>query len=173
MERRGKSSPVRMVTYVRCKPYPKQHPMGRRSDICPGVAREFSPEASWRQGAKIDDRLRQNPAYRRSCTKKRGKNTWSRSELIASKRKWSRTVAQERFGIITNEYNCVERPRGMAPKGITVRKVRASQGRIADNVSHRRLSGKCNRNKPPRLFWKAQNCDGLFDMQSFYVTRVV
>ena len=61
----------------------------------------------------------------------------------------------------------------MLPKGITVRKVRASQGRIADNVSHRRLSGKCNRNKPPRLFWKAQNCDGLFDMQSFYVTRVV
>ena len=37
------------------------------------------------------------------------------------------------------------------PKGHTVRKVRASQGRIADNVSRRRLPGKCNRNRPPAL----------------------
>ena len=39
----------------------------------------------------------------------------------------------------------------MSPKGIIVRKVRASQGRIADNVSRRRLPGKCNRNRPPAL----------------------
>ena len=30
-----------------------------------------------------------------------------------------------------------------------VRKVRASQGRMPDNVRWRRLQGKCNRNKPP------------------------
>ena len=29
------------------------------------------------------------------------------------------------------------------------RKVRASQGRMPDNVRWRRLQGKCNRNKPP------------------------
>ena len=40
----------------------------------------------------------------------------------------------------------------MLPKGITVRKVRASQGRITDNVRRRRLPGKCNRNKPPEVF---------------------
>ena len=40
----------------------------------------------------------------------------------------------------------------MLPKGITARKVRASQGRITDNVRLRRLTGKCNRNKPPEVF---------------------
>ncbi len=49
-----------------------------------------------------------------------------------------------------NIHEYVERSRGITPKGITVRKVRASQGRIADNVSRRRLPGKCNRNRPPR-----------------------
>ena len=40
----------------------------------------------------------------------------------------------------------VERPQ--------VRKVRASQGRMPDNVRWRRLQGKCNRNIPPqRLSW--------------------
>ena len=37
----------------------------------------------------------------------------------------------------------------MAPKGITVRKVRASQGRITDNVRRGRPQGKCNRDIPP------------------------
>ena len=40
----------------------------------------------------------------------------------------------------------------MLAKAITVRKVRASQGRITDNVRRRRLPGKCNRNKPPEAF---------------------
>jgi len=40
----------------------------------------------------------------------------------------------------------------MLPKGITARKVRASQGRITDNVRRRRLPGKCNRNIPPEVF---------------------
>ena len=39
--------------------------------------------------------------------------------------------------------------RAMAPKGIGMRKVRASQGRITDNVRRRRLPGKCNRDIPP------------------------
>ena len=34
---------------------------------------------------------------------------------------------------------------------IGVRKVRASQGRMPDNVRWRRLQGKCNRNIPPIL----------------------
>ena len=38
------------------------------------------------------------------------------------------------------------------PKGCLVRKVRASQSRITDNVRRRRLPGKCNRNKPPEAF---------------------
>ena len=45
--------------------------------------------------------------------------------------------------------NRAERSRDMLPKGVIARKVRASQGRVADNVSRRRLPGKCNRNKPP------------------------
>ena len=40
----------------------------------------------------------------------------------------------------------------MLPKGIIARKVRASQGRITDNVRLRRLTGKCNRNIPPEVF---------------------
>ncbi len=36
---------------------------------------------------------------------------------------------------------CAERPQ--------MRKVRASQGRMPDNVRWRRLQGKCNRNEPP------------------------
>ena len=50
--------------------------------------------------------------------------------------------------------NFVERLRDIKPKGIIVRKVRASQGRVADNVSRRRLPGKCNRNKPPTIVGK-------------------
>jgi len=42
-------------------------------------------------------------------------------------------------------------PRSMWPKGIGVRKVRASQGRITDNDRRRRLQGKCNRNRPPYI----------------------
>ena len=56
----------------------------------------------------------------------------------------------KRSDMCYNQTNFAERSRGMAPKGITVRKVRASQGRITDNVSRRRLPGKCNRNKPPQ-----------------------
>ena len=48
--------------------------------------------------------------------------------------------------------NRAERSRDMLPKGVIARKVRASQGRVADNVSRRRLPGKCNRNKPPSFF---------------------
>ena len=39
--------------------------------------------------------------------------------------------------------------RGNMPKGITVRKVRASKSWITDNVRPGRPAGKCNRNKPP------------------------
>ena len=39
--------------------------------------------------------------------------------------------------------------RDMAPKGIIMRKVRASQGRITDNVRRGRPPGKCNREIPP------------------------
>ena len=42
-----------------------------------------------------------------------------------------------------------ERSRAVMPKGLRVRKVRASQGRITDNISRRRLPGKCNRDIPP------------------------
>ena len=35
-----------------------------------------------------------------------------------------------------------------------VRKVRASQGRMPDNIRWRRLQGQCNRNKPPALAGK-------------------
>ena len=44
--------------------------------------------------------------------------------------------------------------RGIVPKGITVRKVRASQGRITDNVRLGQPTGKCNRNKPPHFCGK-------------------
>ena len=37
------------------------------------------------------------------------------------------------------------------PKGAGVRKVRAPQDRITDNVRRRRLPGKCNRNSLPKL----------------------
>ena len=50
--------------------------------------------------------------------------------------------------------NRAERSRDMLPKGVIARKVRASQGRVADNVSRRRLPGKCNRNKPLLLLQK-------------------
>ena len=53
------------------------------------------------------------------------------------------------FYIIILNCNRAERSRDMLPKGVIARKVRASQGRVADNVSRRRLPGKCNRNKPP------------------------
>ena len=42
-------------------------------------------------------------------------------------------------------------PRSHVPKGLGVRKVRAPQGRITDNVRRRRLPGKCNRNSLPKL----------------------
>ena len=45
----------------------------------------------------------------------------------------------------------------MVPKGIIVRKVRASQSRITDNVRPGRPAGKCNRNKPPQLLYSIQN----------------
>ena len=47
-------------------------------------------------------------------------------------------------------------------KGTVMRKVRASQGRITDNVRRRRLPGKCNRNSLPksayaeRYRWKGE-----------------
>ncbi|GAA6491926.1 hypothetical protein K280104A7_14900 [Candidatus Bariatricus faecipullorum] len=37
---------------------------------------------------------------------------------------------------------------------LQVRKVRASQGRMPDNVRWRRLQGQCNRNKPPAFAGK-------------------
>ncbi len=54
--------------------------------------------------------------------------------------------------------------RAMLPKGIGMRKVRASQGRITDNVRRRKLPGKCNRNSLPthgilsraRYRWKGE-----------------
>ena len=69
MERRGKSSPTPMVTWVCCKPYRKQH---RGRTVCPTYVRrwhEVKLGAWWRHQAKIDGRLRQNPAYRRSYQK--------------------------------------------------------------------------------------------------------
>ena len=70
MERRGKSSPVSMVTWIRCKPYPKQHRMGI---VCPthipGWHAAKSRGAARRRAAKTDGRPRQNPAYRQSGTK--------------------------------------------------------------------------------------------------------
>ena len=42
--------------------------------------------------------------------------------------------------------------RVMLPKGIGMRKVRAPQGRITDNVRRRKLPGKCNRNRLPESF---------------------
>ena len=44
----------------------------------------------------------------------------------------------------------------MLAKAVTVRKVRASEGRITDNVRRGRPPGKCNRNKPPLLFQTMQ-----------------
>ena len=64
MERRGKSSPTSMVTWICCKPYPKQH---RMRIVCPThILRWHKPrlEAVWQHTAKIDNRPRQNPAYR-------------------------------------------------------------------------------------------------------------
>ena len=47
-----------------------------------------------------------------------------------------------------------ERSRAIMPKGLRVRKVRASQGRVTDNVSHEQSSGKCNRNRLPKFVWE-------------------
>ena len=41
------------------------------------------------------------------------------------------------------------RSRNITPQGIIMRKVRAPQGRITDNVRRRKLPGKCNRNRLP------------------------
>ena len=57
--------------------------------------------------------------------------------------------------------------RGNMPKGFTVRKVRASQSRITDNVRPGRPAGKCNRNKPPQLLYSTQN----LDLEISYVER--
>ena len=63
-------------------------------------------------------------------------------------------------GIISTQ---VGLSRTMAPKGIGMRKVRASQGRITDNVRRGRPPGKCNRNRlpfgainVPRYRWKGE-----------------
>ena len=64
MERRGKSSPTSMVTWTCCKPYPKQH---RKRIVCPTHILRWHKhplEAVWQHPAKIDNRPRQNPAYR-------------------------------------------------------------------------------------------------------------
>ena len=69
MERRGKSSPTSMVTWICCKPYPKQH---RMRIVCPThILRWHKPklEAVWQHTAQIDNRPRQNPAYRQGRTK--------------------------------------------------------------------------------------------------------
>ncbi len=60
MERRGKSSPASMVTWGKCKPYPKQHRMQEHiCDVCPtescGWHRAFGLGAVRRRTAKIDD----------------------------------------------------------------------------------------------------------------------
>ena len=55
-------------------------------------------------------------------------------------------------------------PRVMAPQGIGMRKVRASQGGITDNVRRGQPPGKCNRNRLPtqrappraRYRWKGE-----------------
>jgi len=59
--------------------------------------------------------------------------------IILTKRKKRSIILCDRAG----------QSRRTLPKGITVRKVRASQSRIADNVRLGRPTGKCNRNKPP------------------------
>ena len=46
-------------------------------------------------------------------------------------------------------HRCAGLLRIMLPKGIGMRKVRASQGRITDNVRRRQLPGKCNRDRLP------------------------
>jgi len=48
-------------------------------------------------------------------------------------------------------HRCVGLPRILLPKGMDMRKVRASQGRITDNVRRRQLPGKCNRNRLPHF----------------------
>ena len=70
--------------------------------------------------------------------------------------------------VYNTPYDRVERPRDMLPKGIIVRKVRASQGRITDNISRRRLPGECNRNKPPM-----QKCRGKDGKARQELTRQV
>ena len=46
-----------------------------------------------------------------------------------------------------------ERSRAVMPKGLRVRKVRASWGRVTDNVSRGYPPGKCNRNRLPKAIW--------------------
>ena len=45
-------------------------------------------------------------------------------------------------------------------KGAHMRKVRASQGRITDNVRRRKLPGKCNRNSLPKQKFASAGTDG-------------
>lgn len=71
MERRGKSSPIRMATYVCCKPYPKQ-PLNGSPPYAAAMPQPFWRRTcgeihrgvSWQHGIEIDDCPRQNPAYR-------------------------------------------------------------------------------------------------------------
>ena len=51
------------------------------------------------------------------------------------------------YGILAEQTGL---PRAMAPQGIGMRKVRASKGRITDNVRRGKPPGKCNRNRLPK-----------------------
>ena len=56
-------------------------------------------------------------------------------------------IRMENLGEIETTYGC-------AAAFVQVRKVRASQGRMPDNIRWRRLQGQCNRNIPPwRKLW--------------------
>ena len=62
------------------------------------------------------------------------------------------------YGILAEQTGL---PRVMAPQGIGMRKVRASKGRITDNVRRGQPPGKCNRNRLPkrsaaRYRWKGE-----------------
>ena len=98
MERRGKSSPTSMVTWICCKLYPMQHrmrPQGRSARPPQGSlggVRE-NRKAFRRRDAQIDGRhalvcgCEQNPAYRRSY-KKMGKSaSWPIFLLDATREK--------------------------------------------------------------------------------------
>ena len=76
--------------------------------------------------------------------------------IIIAERRWKcksvfgdwaeRLTFSRRYGILCRQAGL---PRVMAPQGIGMRKVRASQGGITDNVRRGRPPGKCNRNRLP------------------------